>query len=454
MEATNRSSILNANITSGNMGDNIRNDIAWRDEWVARLRETEQYFDSFNRTASMPYTLFYLSDDIKQGTVDYNNRTVALSVETHLHGSGVWTVSIERALQAVYDGLAATKRKDTWGLASWPQRGVTNLNAFATRSQSFAVVFELLNSQNKVIGRQTLQTGGSWGVRSGRPAADVNADDRKTLTFQNVSADDITDRMTIRVATVNGTDAETAARNGVLQIRAITRNEFDRNGRYKFAKGTIQGFTNNAARDAEIVVIPKSGIDGYTGKAYTSRELELVIPGTIWGDPVVSIGKEAFKNTGANTYFGSVTIPNSVASIGEEAFYTTQTLTHVTAITIGANVAMTKSSFPDETFLSFYDQNGKKAGAYKVSGRGTWYNTSNLAFPPAFIGTWKREKPATTLTFTANTIKDSCNLQLDLTAISGDSYDMGRFRMTIKLVNGNLVIKGVRGLWDGTWIKQ
>jgi hypothetical protein len=304
MEAANRSSILNANISSGNIGDNVRNDIQWRRDWVARLTETEQYFDSLNRAESMPYTLFYLSDEIKQGTVNYQNETVSLSVETHLHGSGIWTLSIERALQAVYDGLDATKRKDTWGLASWPRQGVTNLNAFARRSGNFTVVFELLNNQNKAIGRQTLQAGGSWGLSSsGRPAITVNADERKTLVFQNVNANDITDRMTIRVATVNGADAEIAARNGVLQIRAITRSDFDRNSsNFRFARGEIQGFVNNAAKTEN-----------------------LVIPGTIWGDPVVAIGREAFRNAGLTR----VTIPNSVISIGNSAFANNK-LTNIT----------------------------------------------------------------------------------------------------------------------------
>jgi TolB-like protein len=294
MEAVNRSSILNANISSGNIGDNVRNYIAWRRDWVARLTETEQFFDSFNRTESMPYTLFYVSNDIKQGTINYQNETVNLSIETHLHGSGIWTVSIERALRAVYDGLDATKRKNDWGLASWPQRGVTNLNAFARRSGNFTVVFELLNDRNTVIGRQTLQSNGSWELSgSGRPGISVSADVRRTLNFQNVNANDISDRMTIRVATINGTDAEAAARNGVLQIRASTKNEFDQNDRFRFSRGVIQGFTNNSSRTAN-----------------------LVIPNNIWGDPVISIGNGAFSG---NQLTG-LTIPDSVTSIGENAF--------------------------------------------------------------------------------------------------------------------------------------
>jgi hypothetical protein len=352
----------------------------------------------------MSYTLFYISNEIKQGTVNYQNETVSLSIETHLHGSDIWTVSIERALRAVYDGLDATKRKDTWGLANWPQRGVTNLNAFARRNQSFSVVFELLNDQNKVIGRQTLQSGGSWGLNwSGRPTVEVNADQTKTLNFQNVNANDISDRMTIRIATVNGTDAETAARNGVLQIRTITRNEFNKNSNYKFSRCELRGFTNNAARDAETAYKP-AVIDRNSG-TITSREIrKFVIPNIIWGDPVTSIGNGAFNNIGLteltisgnitsigneafrNNRLRSVTIPNSVTSIGEEAFSRHQTeqtdYGRITSIIIGANVNMARNAFRysyryydsgglregvERSFEDFYDSNGKKAGTYEMA---------------------------------------------------------------------------------------
>jgi len=339
LEAVSRSSVLNANITSGNIGDNIRNDIQWRKDWVARLTETEQFFDSFNKKESMPYTLYY-TNDIKQiGNTDYQKETAVIGgIETHLHGSGIWTLSIERALQTVYDGLDATKRKDAWGLGNWPRQGVTNLNVFSRRSQNFSVVFELINSQNKVIGRQTLQTIGLWELSwSGRPEFRVNADDRKTLNFQNVNANDITDNMTIRVVTVNGTAAETAARNGVLQIRASTKSEFDVNDMFRFSRGEIQGFSSNNARTTN-----------------------LVIPGTIWGDPVISIANRAFRNSGLT----SVVIPSSV-TIGNEAFLDNR----LTVLYIGANVAMSPSSFGGgfQFFHDIYIENGRQAGTYNQS---------------------------------------------------------------------------------------
>jgi hypothetical protein len=190
--------------------------------------------------------------------------------------------------------------------------------------------------------------------------------------------------MTIRIATVNGTDAETAARNGVLQIRASNKNVFDLYDLYKFTRGTIQGFSN-------------AGLNYIRG----GSGINLPIPSTIWGDPVVSIGKDAFKNT----RLASVTIPNSVISIGEGAFrdnkitkvvipgsvtsigdaafrrhHTESGENHcMDSITIGANVAMIGNPFGDswryysdgkihegidDSFQNYYTQNGKKAGTY------------------------------------------------------------------------------------------
>ena len=222
VEAVNRSSVMAANISSGNIGADARNDIAWRKAWVERLTEAEKYFDNINKTVSMPYTLYY-SDDIIQGDINYQNETMSLTIKTYLQGSNsinAWALSVERALQAVYDGLEATKRKEAWGLDEWPDQCVTDLNPFTKQSRIFTIVVELVNSKNKVIGRQEFKTGGYWEYEtSGRPSVSSYTDGYKDVRYTNVKADEITDNLTIRFASVNGEAAETAARKGILQIR-------------------------------------------------------------------------------------------------------------------------------------------------------------------------------------------------------------------------------------------
>jgi len=389
LEAMNRSSILNANISSGNIGEDVRNDIAWRRNWVQRLTETEQSFAEFNRTESIPYTLFY-AEDIQQGAVNYRDETVILSIETYLRPSHTWgrTVGIpmQQTLKAVYDGLQATKRAGDWGLQGWPQRGVTNLNSFARRSNSFTITAELLDDQNRVIGRQSFQSDGYWEFtyNGNAPTGILISDDvRRTVNFI-VKADDITDRLTIRIASVNGVDAETAARNGVMQIRAMPKAEYDLNGRYNavlnFALGEIRGLSNNVRQENQVKIFeyfpdPKLYIPD---SSFARSGFDLYIPDSIWGDPVVSISRKAFSrfityiytrnNTMEQAPARSVYLPDSITYVGEEAFsiYNNNINFDPDTISIGANVTLANHAFDeDNSFASYYIKNNRRAGLYK-----------------------------------------------------------------------------------------
>jgi hypothetical protein len=107
---------MTASIRSGNIGDDTRNDIAWRKDWLARLEECERYFDNFFKTSSPPYQFAY-STELDKGEINYQKETVPLSFKVNLFTTSVWFDPVQRALQAVLDGLDATGRKKDWGLA-------------------------------------------------------------------------------------------------------------------------------------------------------------------------------------------------------------------------------------------------------------------------------------------------------------------------------------------------
>jgi len=107
-------------------------------------------------------------------------------------------------------------------------------------------------------------------------------------------------------------------------------------------------------------------IQGFANKE--TGVTNLVIPFTIWGEPVTSIAAHAFENN----QFTSVTLPNSVTFIGERAFFckSQSNDNKITSITIGTNVSMAEEAFGyanyyvDNDFQIFYNQNGKRAGVY------------------------------------------------------------------------------------------
>jgi hypothetical protein len=348
-EAVSRASVLSADISSGNIGQNVRNDIAWRDAWLARLTETENFFREYIKTPP-PYDLVY-STELKQGTVDYNNRTVSMSFGIELLSASIaWFDTMEKVANTVGAGLNATGRATTWGL-SWPSKMVSQgATPFASQDKTLSFIAELVNEDGITIGRMNYALPYGWNItlRSGGIGATPKPNGSWNVTFQAVKADLITDKLTIKIISIDGVAAETAGKDGHIMIAANP--EYD------------QSPHGIGVRDIVLYGFRNGTITRYGGTARA-----VVIPATINGIPVTAIGYRAFKD---DKHLQHVTIPNSVTSIGGDAFGD-----ELAIVTIPADVRLA-GAFPNNSdFEATYNVNGKRAGTYERTGQYTQANT-------------------------------------------------------------------------------
>jgi hypothetical protein len=217
LEAANRSSVMAASISSGDIGADLRGAIEWRKSWLARLAETEAAFHGIIEAADPPYTLFY-STGVQMDNIDYQRETADFSFPINLSANASWFDAMNRALQAVdavLDGLNATGKKDEWGLGGWPWRGETGANPFVTpKRYDIEVVFELVNGHGRAIGGQTARLNPVFKISrngNGRFVAEFDENTLGVIDFYGVRAGDFDGGApSIRVASVNGAPPQSA----------------------------------------------------------------------------------------------------------------------------------------------------------------------------------------------------------------------------------------------------
>ncbi len=278
LEAASRVSILTANISSGNIGDDARNDIQWRKDWQTRLDEANTFFTNYIAN-SQPYCEIVYSTNMEAGKVNYSDETMPFTfpVRLFVNGSAYFT-SLEKAVQDVTNGLAATRRNGEWNLR-WPG------NFAGRRTIPYDVDFELVNSNGTVIGARRVRLDFNWRISGGNKIEVSQSSPGTEQVTIVVKANDITDTMTIRVKAVNGKVPQ-SVNVSIIPINEVPPPDND----FQF--------------------------DHFTGELYGGSSRVTSIPATIWGVPVTSIRSRAFENKGLT----SITIPHSVKSIGSYAF--------------------------------------------------------------------------------------------------------------------------------------
>ncbi|GHU01999.1 hypothetical protein FACS1894147_02960 [Spirochaetia bacterium] len=353
--AASRLNILQADITSGNMGQNVRNDIQWRNQWIARLTEAEQFF-TVHTKQPIPYSIVY-SANLQQGSIDYTRETVDISgITIDLIPNAMWFLNAPmQVIDVVREGLLATGRSETWGI-NWPRNSIVS-GAFSGRNETFSVVVELLNDRGVSLGSQSITLQGGWYVDSYSPFQIIlRMNGQQKIGFSRVNANLISDNLSVRIKSIDGVDAARTARD--KRITILTEADYVR------LPEVIAGMDSRAMGAASQVFV-NDGRGMIT--AYKGGGGAVVIPPYLSWKPVTGIGKEAFTFEIESTNFAltgrifggrgltSVVIPNSVTSIGENAFWGNK----LTGVVIPSGVtAIAPGAFKDNKLSNVVIPNG------------------------------------------------------------------------------------------------
>ena len=218
LEAANRMNTLTANISSGNIGQDTRNDIAWRREWVKRLQETETFFANTIKEPQ-PFYIIY-STDIKQGKIDYQKETTELSIWMSIYPDFLWPDQINEVIDAIKKGLHATRRAQIWEL-DWPTKTINTPSPFInqTKNSISTVVVEIINNEGKSIGKQTVKI--PYGFEINDTVITPIVQWEGNIVFPAVDAKLITDKLTIQITSIDGISAGNAAKQRNISIMTI-----------------------------------------------------------------------------------------------------------------------------------------------------------------------------------------------------------------------------------------
>jgi len=239
LEATDRLSVLSARVSSGNIGEDVRNEIQLRNQWHRVLTEAEDFFSTH-----LPVELHYFTS-LFPGRIDFQTGAVQL----HMGLAVELSTSASNAFHDILTGLEATERRGEWGWGRWPMipavhgrripifTWVSGNNSGIARKDM--VVEAVLLDENGVaispVSTRRFSASVRWQEQllfrpdwpewwgTGHDTTRLLLTGGSYIIF-NVNANDITDRITIRILSVNGVDV--AQNPNFIRIVAHDGGEF------------------------------------------------------------------------------------------------------------------------------------------------------------------------------------------------------------------------------------
>jgi hypothetical protein len=243
-EVKGRISNLSSSVSSGSLGENFRNLIAWRNAWYNVLKECDSFLENH-----IPFEIVYDTDLKQEGKINYDAGTIDLSFSLLTRPTDGF-----KMINDVLKGLKKTRRQEEWGFQFWPFKyreldfslvydlsirnwdtyeGIINTNHYQwsefRERITLPIEFDLINESGNILSsvnsniRCNMGSSifvGKHGYTQMLPKeAKVKPEsNRYELVFKNVNVNQITDSMIIKIVTVNDIDAETAISNGYIKI--------------------------------------------------------------------------------------------------------------------------------------------------------------------------------------------------------------------------------------------
>jgi hypothetical protein len=241
-EAKSRVSNISSNVSTGNIGENARNAIAYRNAWKKILDECDTFLMDY-----LPFEINYNSKINQKGGINYRRESVDLNMEINVKPTELF-----KMIQDIQKGLNKTGKKDEWGFEIWPfstgfeevgekideLESVISLFGGNTQAQvsgspfgkNLNVTIALINDNGETISVKSTDIFGqagtfvrkTWydrGFGKNTTTVSIKPIPKKfSILFENVDVNKITDNTTIKIITINGRDTEVAGIEGYIKI--------------------------------------------------------------------------------------------------------------------------------------------------------------------------------------------------------------------------------------------
>jgi hypothetical protein len=242
-EVKRRISALSSSVSSGSLGKNVRNLIAWRNAWREVLDECDSFLESH-----LPFEIIYDTNLKQEGNINYDTGTIDMSFSLMTRPTNGF-----KMINDVLKGLKKTGRQKEWGFQSWPfQREPTYLLAELLNAggeywrepattishinlqedRKVALEIALLNERQEILasingyvfcryGAITWQSEYRYGYPRIFDIQHVTVKPeiiKYTPVFKGIDANRITDTLTIKILSIDDIDVETAISNGYIKI--------------------------------------------------------------------------------------------------------------------------------------------------------------------------------------------------------------------------------------------